>query len=441
MLDKLFQIREAGSTVRTEIVAGITTFMTMAYIIFVNPAILSQGAKMDFDAVMVATCLSAAVATLIMAFLANYPIAQAPGMGINALFSFEICASMGVPWPVALGIVFISGMLLLFLTVVKIREMICYAIPEGMKYGIATGIGIFIAFIGLREAGIVVADPATFVTLGKLSAPPTLLAILGLLATAILMARRIRGAILIGMIITALLGVLMGIVTYKGLVSPIPSMGPTWGKLDIRGALQPAYLTPMLTLLFLNMFDTIGTLIGVSEQAGMVKDGKLPRAGRALMPDAVGTTFGAVCGTSPITSYIESAAGVAEGGRTGLANIVTASLLLLALFFSPLASLFGGGYLIEANGIMLHPVTAPALIVVGSLMMQNVTHIHWMAPDEAIPAFLTIVVMPLTFSISNGLAIGFVSCPIIKLFCGKGGEVHWIVYLLSLLFVAGYLWV
>ena len=439
MLDRLFNIKEAGSNVRTEIIAGVTTFMTMAYIIFVNPAILSQGAKMDFNAVMVATCLSAAVATLLMAILANYPIAQAPGMGINALFSFEICASMGISWPIALGIVFLSGSLLLLLTVVKIREMICEAIPEGIKYGIATGIGIFIAFIGLKEAGIVVSDPATFVTMGNLGSPPTLLAIAGILLTAILMARQIKGAILIGIIFTGILGVFMGIVEYKGLVSPIPSITPTWGKLDILGALKLTYLTPIVTLLFLNMFDTIGTLIGVSEQAGMVKDGKLPRAGRALLPDAIGTTFGSICGTSPITSYIESAAGVSEGGRTGLANMVTAALLLLSLFFSPLASMLGGGYMMEGSGIILHPITAPALIVVGSLMMHNITKISWAAPDEAIPAFLTIIVMPLTFSISNGLAVGFVSCPIIKLFCGKGKEVHWIVYLLSIIFIVGYL--
>jgi len=439
MLDKLFKIKEAGSTLRTEIIAGITTFMTMAYIIFVNPAILSQGAEMDFNAVMVATCLTAAVATLLMAFLANYPIAQAPGMGINALFSFEICASMGVPWPTALGIVFLSGSLLLLLTVVKIREMICEAIPEGIKYGIATGIGIFIAFIGFKEAGIVVSDPATFVTMGDLSSPPTILAISGLLVTAILMGRQIKGAILIGIVFTGILGILMGIVEYQGLVSSIPSIAPTWGKLDILGALKLIYLTPIVTLLFLNMFDTIGTLIGVSEQAGMLKEGKLPRAGRALLPDAIGTTFGAISGTSPITSYIESAAGVSEGGRTGLANIVTAALLLLSLFFSPLASMFGGGYLVEGSGVILHPITAPALIVVGSLMMHNITKIRWSAPDESIPAFLTIITMPLTFSISNGIAIGFISCPIIKLFCGKGREVHWMVYLLSIIFITGYL--
>jgi len=439
MLERLFKIKASGSTTRTEIIAGVTTFMTMAYIIFVNPAILSQGAKMDFNAVMVATCLSAAVATACMALLANYPVAQAPGMGINALFSFEICASMGVPWPIALGIVFLSGSLLLLLTLVRIREVICEAIPGGIKYGIATGIGIFIAFIGLKEAGIVVSHPATFVSMGKLSSPPTLLAIAGLMLTAILMARRIRGAILIGIGFTGILGIFMGIVEYKGLVSAIPSIAPTWGKLDIRGALRLTYLTPIATLLFLNMFDTIGTLIGVSEQAGMLKDGKLPRVRRALLPDALGTTLGAICGTSPITSYIESAAGVSEGGRTGLANLVTAALLLLSLFFSPLASMFGGGYLVKGSGIILHPVTAPALIVVGSLMMHTIAKIRWTVADEAIPAFLTIITMPLTFSIANGFAIGFVSYPIIKLFSGKGREVHWMVYLLSSIFIAGYL--
>jgi AGZA family xanthine/uracil permease-like MFS transporter len=439
MLDRLFKIKESGSTVRNEIIAGITTFMTMAYIIFVNPAILSQGAGMDFDAVMVATCLSAAVATILMALLANYPIAQAPGMGINALFSFEICASMGVPWPVALGIVFLSGSLFLLLTLLKIRDKIFDAVPAGIKYGIATGIGIFIAFIGLKEAGIVISDPVTFVSMGELDSPPTLLAIAGLLVTAILMARQIKGAILIGIVFTGLLGIFFGIVKYQGLVSPIPSIAPTWGKLDILGAMKFTYVTPIVTILFLNMFDTIGTLIGVSEQGGMMKDGKLPRAGRALMSDAIGTTFGAVCGTSPITSYIESAAGVSEGGRTGLANMVTAGLLLLALFFSPLASMFGGGYVMEGSEMILHPVTAPALIVVGSLMMHNITKIHWTVPDESIPTFLTIITMPLTFSISNGLAIGFVSYPVIKLFCGKGRDVHWMVYLLSAIFIVGYL--
>lgn len=439
MLDKFFKIREAGSTLRTEIVAGITTFMTMAYIIFVNPAILAQGAQMDFNAVMVATCLSTAVATLLMALLANYPIAQAPGMGINALFSFEICASMGVPWPVALGIVFLSGCLFLLATVLKLRELIFHAVPECIKYAIAAGIGLFIAFIGLKEAGIVVAHPITFVTLGNLRSPPTLIALAGLMVTAVMMARRMKGAILSGIVLTGILGIASGIVEYKGLVSTIPSMAPTWGKLDIMGALKITYITPILTLLFLNMFDTIGTLIGVSEQAGILKNGKLPRAGNALMSDAIGTTFGAFCGTSPITSYIESAAGVSEGGRTGFANIITAALFLLALFFSPLAQMFGGGYVVEGTGVILHPVTAPALIVVGSLMMHTITRIKWELPDEAIPAFLTIITMPLTFSISSGLAMGFISYPIIKLVCGKGREVHWMVYVLSVIFVTGYL--
>ncbi len=439
ILEKLFKIKESSSTVRTEIIAGTTTFMTMAYIIFVNPAILSQGARMDFNSVMVATCLSAAVATLLMAFLANYPIAQAPGMGINALFSFEICASLNVPWPVALGIAFISGSLFLLLTILRLRDLIFQAVPESIKYAIAAGIGLFIAFIGLKEAGIVAPHPVTFVTLGNLRSPPTLIALAGLFITAVLMARRIRGAILIGVIATGILGIATGLIEYRGLVSSIPSMAPTWLKCDIRGALKVGYLTPIATLLFLNMFDTIGTLIGVSEQAGLMKNGKLPRAGRALISDAVGTTFGALCGTSPVTSYIESAAGVAEGGRTGLANIVTAALLLLALFFSPLARMFGGGCMLQESGVLLHPVTAPALIVVGSLMMYTITRIKWNFPDEAIPAFLTIITMPLTFSIANGLAVGFVSFPVIKLLCGKGREVHWMVYLLGIIFVTGYL--
>jgi AGZA family xanthine/uracil permease-like MFS transporter len=438
-LNRFFKIEESGSTVRTEIIAGGTTFMTMAYIIFVNPAILSQGAGMDFNAVMVATCISAAAATMLMALLANYPIAQAPGMGINALFSYQICSSMGVPWEIALGMVFLSGSLFLILTAVKLREVIFEAIPGGIKHGIAAGIGTFIAFIGLREAGIVVPNAATFLTMGDLSAPPALVAIAGLLITAVMMARRIKGAILLGIICTGTLGVITGLVEYQGLVSPIPSMRPTWLKLDIAGALSPSFIMPVFTILFLNLFDTIGTLIGVGEQAGLVKNGRLPRAGRALFSDAVGTTLGSLCGTSPLTSYIESATGVSEGGRTGLASVITALLLLLSLFFSPLAKMFGGGYRGEGSAILLHPVTAPALIVVGSLMMQSITRIRWAAPDEAIPAFLTIVTMPLTFSISNGLAIGFVSYPLIKLGCGKGREVHWMVYLVSAILIALYL--
>ncbi len=438
-LNRFFKIEESGSTVRTEIVAGVTTFMTMAYIIFVNPAVLSQGAGMDFNAVMVATCISSAVATLLMALLANYPIAQAPGMGINALFSYQICAAMGVPWTIALGMVFLSGALFMLLTAVRFREVIFEAIPEGIKHGIAAGIGTFIAFIGLKEAGIVVPSAATFLAMGDLSAPPALVAIAGLVLTAIMMARRIKGAILLGILCTGILGIITGIVQYRGLVSPIPSMAPTWLRLDVAGALSAAFIMPIATILFLNMFDTIGTLIGVGEQAGLVKNGKLPRAGRALFADAVGTTLGALCGTSPVTSYIESATGVSEGGRTGLASVITALLLLLALFFSPLATMFGGGYRPEGGATMLHPVTAPALIVVGSLMMRSITRIRWAAPDEAIPAFLTIVTMPLTFSISNGLAIGFVSYPAIKLGCGKGNEVHWMVYLVSALLIALYL--
>ena len=439
VLNRFFKIEESGSTIRTEIVAGVTTFMTMAYIIFVNPAILSQGAGMDFNAVMVATCISAAAATMLMALLANYPIAQAPGMGINALFSYQICASMGVPWNIALGMVFLSGTLFMLLTALKIREIIFEAIPEGIKHGIAAGIGTFIAFIGLKEAGIVVPNASTFLTMGDLGATPALVAIAGLLLTAVMMARRIKGAILLGILCTGILGVITGLVEYKGLVSPIPSMKPTWLKLDITGALSAAFIMPIFTILFLNMFDTIGTLIGVGEQAGLVKNGKLPRAGRALFADAVGTTLGSLCGTSPLTSYIESATGVSEGGRTGFASVITALLLLLSLFFSPLAAMFGSGYRAEGGAIMLHPVTAPALIVVGSLMMQSITRIRWAAPDEAIPAFLTIVTMPLTFSISNGLAIGFVSYPLIKLGCGKGREVHWMVYLVSAILIALYL--
>ena len=413
--------------------------MTMAYIIIVNPQILSSpaGAGMDFTAVAAATCIGAAFGTLLMAFLANYPIALAPGLGLNAYFSFIICGKMGVPWQVALGIVFISGVVFTCLTLARVREMIVNAIPAPLKFATAAGIGLFIAFIGLKDAGLVRADPVTYVTLGDLHSGPTLLALFGLVATSALMAGKVKGAIFWGILLTGAAGIAVGMVRFTG-VFAFPSLAPTFLKMRPIEALRLEYLAPIFVLLFFDMFDTVGTLIGVGEQAGFMKDGKLPRVNQALISDSIATMAGAPLGTSNVTSYIESAAGVSAGGRTGLANVFTAGLFLLALFFSPLVQMFGSGHEV-AEGVVLHPITAPALIIVGCLMMKCVTRIEWTSYSDAIPAFLTLIVMPLTFSIAHGLAIGFISYPLVKALSGRAREVHWLVYLLAGLFVLRYI--
>jgi len=439
MLERLFRLSESGTTVRTEVIGGATTFMAMAYIIFVNPGMLSSpgGAGMDFGAVMAATCVASALATLLMGFLARYPIALAPGMGLNAYFSFIICGKMGVPWEIALGIVFISGVVFTILAVVRVREMILTAIPTTLKLATAGGIGLFIAFIGLHDGGIIKADPATFVTLGDLENPPTLVALLGLVVTGSLMAARVRGALFWGILATGVVGIIAGVTEFTGIVA-LPDMSPTFLKMRPLAALRLEYLAPIFVLLFFDMFDTVGTLVGVGTQAGYMKDGRLPRATQALLSDSIGTMAGAVVGTSTTTSYIESIAGVSSGARTGLANVVTAGLFLVALFFSPLAKMFGVG--IEGpGGVLLHPITAPALIIVGCLMMKSVARIDWDDFSEAIPAFLTLIVMPFTYSISHGLAIGFTSYPLLKLLSGRGREVHWLVYVLAGLFVLRYI--
>jgi len=439
MLERLFKLKENGTTPRTELIAGATTFMAMAYIIFVNPSILSSsaGAAMDFRAVMAATCIASAIATLLMAFLANYPIALAPGMGLNAYFSFVLCGKMGVPWNIALGIVFISGVVFTILTVVRVRELIITAIPRNLKLATAAGIGLFIAFLGLKDAGIIESDPAAYLTLGDLHRPETLLALFGLLLTGTLMAAKVRGGIFWGILGTGAVGLATGMIAFHGVFS-MPTFEPTLFKMDPVGALRWEYLTPIFVFLFFDMFDTVGTLIGVGEQAGFMKDGKLPRVNRALLSDSVGTMVGASLGTSTTTSYIESAAGVSAGGRTGLANLMTAGLFILALFFSPLAEMFGGGFEISP-GIFLHPVTAPALVIVGCLMMKCIKRIDWDDYSEAIPAFLTLIIMPLTSSIAHGLAIGFISYPLIKALSGRAKEVHWLVYSLAALFVLRYI--
>jgi AGZA family xanthine/uracil permease-like MFS transporter len=441
MLERLFKLKENGTTPRAELIGGATTFMAMAYIIFVNPGLLSSsmGSGMDFQSVMAATCISSAIATLLMAFLANYPIALAPGMGMNAYFSLVLCGQMGVPWPIALGIVFISGVIFTILTLARVREMIVNAIPSTLKLATAAGIGLFIAFLGLKDAGMIESDPAAYLKLGDLHRPETLLAVFGLVLTASLMAAKVKGGIFWGILGTGAVGLATRLISFTG-VCAVPSIEPTLLKMNPLGALRLEYLTPIIVFLFFDMFDTVGTLIGVGEQAGFMKNGKLPRVNRALFSDSVGTMVGAALGTSTTTSYIESAAGVSAGARTGFANLMTAGLFIVALFFCPLAEMFGGGFEI-APGVFLHPVTAPALVIVGCLMMKCVTRMEWEDYSEAIPGFLTIIIMPLTSSISHGLAIGFISYPLIKALSGRGREVHWLVYSLAALFVLRYVFV
>jgi AGZA family xanthine/uracil permease-like MFS transporter len=428
ILERIFNLKGLETDLKTEIIAGFATFMTMAYIIFVNPNIL-KAAGIPFESVMFATCISSAVATLIMGLYANYPIALAPGMGMNAYYTYVVCLKMGITWQVALGAVFISGVVFALLAVSRIREMIINAIPPPIKYGTAAGIGLFIAFIGLQNAGIVVPHRVTFVTVGDLKALTTLLAIFGIFFTAILLSLKVKGAILLGILATTAISILFGETKVPDEVVRFPGSREVSAFLeaDIYGALKLGLLNVIFVFLFVDMFDTAGTLVGVCSQAGFLDDrGRLPRANQALLADAAGTIVGSLLGTSTVTSYIESAAGVAEGGRSGLTACVVAILFLLSVFLSPIA------------GIIPQCATAPALIIVGSFMLSGITRIDWDAPGDAIPAFLTIIAMPLTYSIANGLAMGFVSYPIIKLLSGKGREVHWLVYVLACLFLLRY---
>jgi AGZA family xanthine/uracil permease-like MFS transporter len=433
MLERLFKLGELKTDIRTEVIAGLTTFMTMAYIIFVNPAMISQ-TGMDFGSAMMATCIAAGIATILMGLYANYPIALAPGMGENAFFTYTVCITMGISWQVALGCVFIEGLIFILLTLTKMRQALIEAIPPSMRYSIAAGIGMLIAFVGLIDAGVVVAHPSTIVTLGKIVSVPTLLSVLGLVVTGVLLVKNVKGAMLWGILITAIAGIPLDIVHYQGLVSAPPTMAPTFMKMDIVGALKMGLVTVIFVFLFMDVFDTVGTLAGVGELGGFIKGGKFPRVGKAMMTDAVGTCIGAVCGTPTVTAYVESASGIATGGRTGLAAIVTGVFFLLALFFSPFIKMIGGGYK-DPSGVLLHPVTAPALVIVGSMMIRSITKIDWQDYTEAIPAFLIIIMMPLTFSIASGIAIGFISYAALKFFTGRGREASWLIYLLAILFV------
>ncbi|HEX6851029.1 MAG TPA: NCS2 family permease [Candidatus Polarisedimenticolaceae bacterium] len=436
VLERLFRLKEQGTDLRTEVLGGATTFMTMAYIVVVNPAVLSQ-AGLDFGAVMTATCLSAALATWVMGFAANYPIAMAPAMGENFFF-VSVVLGMGVAWPTALAAVLVSGVAFFLLTFLGIREKLIDAVPSSLKHAIAAGIGLFVAFIGLVNAGLV-ERPAGggILHLGNLARPPVLVAILGLVVTATLLARKVRGAILIGMLAAGVVAWGAGLVTWQGLLEPPPSLAPTFLKLDLAGLLDAAVLPIVLIFLFMAVFDAVGTLIGIGSQGGFLRDGRLPRAKRALLADASGTVVGSMLGTSTVTAYIESATGVEAGARTGLANLVTGGLFLLALFFAPLVRMIGGGVPVE-GGAILQPLTAPALIVVGSLMARSLVQVAWEDPTESIPAFLVAAGIPFTWSIADGIAFGFIGYPLLKLLSGRGREAGWLVYVVGALFVARY---
>lgn len=427
-----FEVAARGSSARREVVAGATTFATMSYIVFVQPTILSA-AGMDFGAVMAATCIASATATVLMALLANYPIALAPAMGHNFYFVYGVCLALSVPWQVALGANCLAGIAFVVLTLVGVRERIIEILPPALKHAIGAGIGLLIAFVGLQWAGIVVAAPGTLVGLGHLTRAPTVLAIGGTLLLFALHARKVPGAVLITMLVSTVAAVASGIVTWRGAMSWPPSLAPTLLQLDLRGALQPRMLEAFFLFFFLALFDTVGTLVGVADRAGLLVDGNLPRARRALLADSLGIVQGTLWGTSTITSYVESAAGVAEGGRTGLANLVTAALFLLALFFAPLAATIGGG--VEVDGTRLQPIVAPALILVGSFMMASVAQIRWNDAGEALPAFVCIALMPLSFSIADGIGLGLLTHCLVAAARGRARHLSPLLAAAALLFV------
>ncbi len=432
MLEKLFRLKERGSNVKTELRAGTVTFLSMAYIIAVQPIILAK-AGMDPGAVMVGTCIASAIATLIMGVYANYPIGLAPGMGENFYFAYTLVRGKGIPWRTALGIVFLSGLAFFGVSLLRVREKIINAIPRSLKNGIAVGIGFFIAMLGLKDSGFVVMREGAL-SLGNLHHPGTLLATAGLVIIAVLIARRVKGAIFIGMVVTFLIGLPFGIVKFHGFLSSPPSLSPILFKMDIKSALSLSFIVPILAFFIMDMFDTIGTLIGIAEQAGFVReDGSLPGMKRALLADSTGTVVGTVLGNSTVTSYIESATGVAEGGRTGLTAVFVSAYFLLAIFFYPfIKSLIGG---VSWKGAVVYPITSPVLIIVGAMMFANVKKMDLEDPTEYIPSLLTVLGMPLTMSISDGLGFGFISYALLKLLAGRGREVSLTLYILALVFV------
>lgn len=424
MLNNYFQLDANGTTVRREVMAGVTTFLTMAYIIFVNPAIL-QGAGMDFGAVFMATCLAASFGSAFMGLYANYPIALAPGMGLNAYFTFGVVKGMGYTWEVALGAVFISGLIFLAISLFKVREWIVNAIPLSMKLGIAAGIGLFLGIIALENAKIIVAHPATLVTLGNVKTLPVLLATLGFVLIAALTYRKVPGAIIISILAITFISIPLGLTEFKGIASAPPSIAPTFLKMDLKGALEVGVWTIIFVFLFVDLFDNTGTLIGVAHRGGFLdRQGKLPRIGKALVVDSTSAFVGAALGTSTTTSYIESASGVDAGGRTGLTAVVVALLFLLAVFFAPLA------------GTVPAFATAPALFYVACLMARGLKDLDWDDVTEYVPAMVTAITMPLTFSIAHGIGIGFITYAAIKILAGRVSDMSPAVPIIAIAFLA-----
>ncbi|WP_025738728.1 NCS2 family permease [Salinivibrio socompensis] len=423
MLERLFQLKAHGTDLRTEVIAGFTTFLTMAYIIFVNPSILAE-AGMDKGAVFVATCLAAAVGCLVMGIVANYPVAQAPGMGLNAFFTYTVVLQMGHSWQVALAAVFISGLCFILLSVLRVREWIINSIPMALRTGISAGIGLFLALIALQNAGIVVDHPATLVALGDVTAFAPAMAALGFFLTIGLVHRGLKGAVMIAILAVTVIGVIAGDVAYSGVMSAPPSLAPTFMQLDFAGAFEVGLVSIVFAFLFVDLFDTAGTLVGVAQRAELLdKDGKLPRLNRALLADSTATSVGALLGTSNTTSYIESVSGVAAGGRTGLTAVVVGILFLLALFFAPLA------------GMVPAYATAGALFYVAILMMSGLVSINWRDLTEAAPVVVVCLLMPLTYSIASGIGLGFIAFCAVKTFAGKGREVPVSIWILAGLFL------
>ncbi|WP_371861557.1 NCS2 family permease [Pseudoduganella armeniaca] len=427
MAEKLFGLKEAGTDVRTEVVAGVTTFLTMAYIIFVNPTILAE-AGMPKDSVFVATCLAAALGTAIMGLYANYPIGMAPGMGLNAYFAYAVVGGMGVPWPVALGAVFISGCLFVLVSVFGLREMIVNGIPRSLRTAITVGLGLFLALIALKSAGIVAANPATMVAVGDLHQPGAILAIVGFLLVVMLDRMKVRGAILIAIVVVTILSFFFAGNTFHGIVSAPPSLAPTLGKLDIGGAMATGIVNIVLVFFLVELFDATGTLMGVANRAGLLVEGKMERLNRALLADSTAIVAGAALGTSSTTAYVESAAGVQAGGRTGLTALVVALLFLACLFIAPLA------------GVVPAYATAPALLFVACLMLRDLADVEWGETTESIPAAVTALMIPFTYSIAHGIAFGFITYAALKLLTGRAREAKPIVWIIAAVFLFKYIY-
>ncbi|MGS0680593.1 NCS2 family permease [Shewanella sp. 125m-7] len=428
MLEKLFKLKQNQTSLKQEVVAGLTTFLTMAYIIFVNPMMLAD-AGMDHGAVFVATCLAAAIGCLVMGLVANYPIALAPGMGLNAFFTYTVVGEMGYSWETALGAVFLSGICFLVLSLVRIREWIVNSIPMSLRIGIAAGIGLFLALLGLKSAGIVVASPATLVTMGDITSFPAVMAALGFFLIIAMVHHGMKSAVVISILAITLLGLLFGDVQYQGIVSAPPSIMPTFMKMDLSGVLEVSMLSVVFAFLFVDLFDTSGTLVAVAQRGGFLDDkGRLPRLNRALTADSTATIAGAMLGTSTTTSYVESTAGVSAGGRTGLTAVVVGVLFLGALFISPLA------------GMVPAYATAGTLFYVAILMMSGLVHVEWEDITEAAPVVVVCILMPLTFSIATGIAMGFISYAVIKLMSGRYKDLSFGVLILAALFIAKFIY-